>query len=101
MDAFIPRAAGPWDCSGCPVRPSELRVISGHGSTSMKAFHAAWPHSAWRWLQAGAKPHGTLRLCRRAAGKETLTHTARAGRSGAAHIVKLWPVARCNEFAKG
>ena len=24
MDAFIPRAAGPWDCSGCPVRPSEF-----------------------------------------------------------------------------
>jgi hypothetical protein len=28
-------------------------------------------------------------------------HAARGGRPGAAHIVELWSVARCNEFAKG
>lgn len=71
-------------------------AISVHGTTGRKAFPAAWLTNAWRGL-----PARTLRLFRRAVGKETRAHATRAGGSRAAHIVKLWSVARGDEFAKG
>ncbi|CAH2397118.1 hypothetical protein MES5069_1630008 [Mesorhizobium escarrei] len=44
----------------------------------------------------------TLQEIRKDEGRASARVLAtRGGRPGAAHIVKLWPVARGNEFAKG